>query len=60
MVIALVIALLLPVFGKWIGYAIFSILGFTEAFLLVWNTLRWIISFCDPGHFCLPLFLCSQ
>lgn len=45
MVGALVIALLLPVFGQWIGYAIFSLLGLTEAFLTVWNILRWLISF---------------
>lgn len=45
MIIVLVVALLLPVFGKTIGYAIFSLLGLSEAFLTVWNVLRWLISF---------------
>jgi membrane protein len=45
MLIVIVIALLLPVFGKQIGVFIFSALGLSETFLLIWNAARWIISF---------------
>lgn len=41
----LLVALLLPVFGKMIGEFIFSLFGLAEAFLAVWNFLRWGISF---------------
>lgn len=45
MVIVIAVALLLPVFGKAIGVYIFSLFGVSEEFLLLWNTLRWVISF---------------
>jgi membrane protein len=40
----IVVALLLPVFGKEIGFFIFSNFGFSEQFLSVWNTFRWLVS----------------
>ncbi|PWA10404.1 ribonuclease [Pueribacillus theae] len=45
MVVVIVVALLLPVFGKAIGHFIFSFLGLTETFLVVWEVFRWLISF---------------
>ncbi|MBM7662629.1 membrane protein [Bacillus mesophilus] len=45
MIIVIVIALLLPVFGKQIGLFIFSAMGLSETFLVIWNAARWIISF---------------
>lgn len=44
MVFVIVVALLLPVFGKEIGLFIFSNFGFSEQFLTIWNTLRWLVS----------------
>lgn len=44
MFFVVIIALLLPVFGKMIGEYIFSWFGFTEAFLQTWETFRWIMS----------------
>ncbi|WP_407941533.1 YihY/virulence factor BrkB family protein [Metabacillus schmidteae] len=44
MVFVIIVALLLPVFGKEIGVFIFSNFGFSEEFLTVWNTLRWLVS----------------
>jgi len=40
----IVVALLLPVFGRMIGVYIFSFFGASEQFISVWNGLRWIIS----------------
>ena len=40
---ALVVALILPVFGQQIGILAFSYFGLEEGFLLLWNKLRWII-----------------
>lgn len=45
MVVVIVVALVLPVFGKAIGQFIFSFLGLTETFLIVWEVFRWLISF---------------
>ncbi|RBW70856.1 ribonuclease [Bacillus taeanensis] len=45
MILVIVIALLLPVFGKAIGTFIFNYLGLSNSFLMVWNILRWVISF---------------
>ncbi|WP_110926135.1 YihY/virulence factor BrkB family protein [Bacillus massiliglaciei] len=45
MLFVIVVALLLPVFGKQIGFALFSGFGFSEAFLDIWNGIRWGISF---------------
>ncbi|MED3727970.1 YihY/virulence factor BrkB family protein [Priestia filamentosa] len=44
MIFVIVIALLLPVFGKAIGVYFFSSFGASEEFLDVWNMLRWIVS----------------
>ncbi|WP_246943018.1 YihY/virulence factor BrkB family protein [Bacillus pinisoli] len=45
MIVVIIIALLLPVFGKQIGVFIFSTLGLSDTFLLIWNAARWVISF---------------
>ncbi|WP_051475682.1 YihY/virulence factor BrkB family protein [Bacillus sp. J37] len=44
MVFVIIVALLLPVFGKEIGVFIFSNFGFSAEFLTIWNTLRWLVS----------------
>lgn len=44
MIFVFLVALLLPVFGKQIGFFLFSEFGFSEEFVMVWNTLRWMIS----------------
>lgn len=44
MIMVIVVALLLPVFGRQIGYFLFSEFGFSEQFLKVWNALRWLFS----------------
>ncbi|MCP8617910.1 YihY/virulence factor BrkB family protein [Salirhabdus salicampi] len=44
MVLVIVIALLLPVFGKAIGTFVFSLFGLSAGFLKVWNGIRWVIS----------------
>lgn len=38
------VAFLLPIFGEMIGMYIFSFLGWSENFIKIWNTSRWIIS----------------
>lgn len=45
MIFAIVVALVLPVFGKAIGLFMFSFVGLSETFLMMWNVLRWLISF---------------
>ncbi|MFB6468246.1 YihY/virulence factor BrkB family protein [Cytobacillus sp. Hz8] len=44
MIFVFIIVLLLPVFGREIGIFVFSKLGFSQQFLVIWNTLRWVIS----------------
>ena len=44
MIFVFLFALLLPVFGKQIGLFFFTQFGFSEEFLTVWNTSRWVIS----------------
>ncbi|TRM11617.1 YihY/virulence factor BrkB family protein [Lentibacillus cibarius] len=44
MVLVICMAFLLPVFGKMIGVYIFTFFGASEAFLSVWNALRWVAS----------------
>mgnify|MGYP001191490074 FL=1 len=44
MMLVILIALLLPVFGKEIGLFIFRAFGFTNVFLTIWNTIRWLLS----------------
>jgi membrane protein len=45
MFLVIIVALLLPVFGKLIGTYVFSFLGFSDEFVKVWDALRWVISF---------------
>lgn len=40
----ILIALLLPIFGKMLGMYIFSFFGLSEDFLVIWNMLRWVLS----------------
>lgn len=44
MVFIIVLALLLPVFGREIGLLISSHFGLSTEFLTLWNTLRWFLS----------------
>ncbi|KGP72077.1 YihY/virulence factor BrkB family protein [Pontibacillus yanchengensis] len=44
MLIVIVVALLLPVFGKAIGLYVFTWFGVSERFLAIWDALRWVIS----------------
>jgi membrane protein len=44
MVTVMVVALLLPVFGKQIGMLIFSVYGLSEEFLHTWNAFQWLVS----------------
>src|SRR5690625_2537032 len=44
MIVVIVIALLLPVFGKAIGLYAFSLVDLSDRFLTIWNMLRWVIS----------------
>lgn len=43
LIMSIVIALVLPIFGQQIGIFIFSYLGLEGGFLYWWNSLRWII-----------------
>jgi membrane protein len=45
MIVVIIIALLLPVFGEQIGIFVFSHFGLSNTFLTVWNTIRWLLSF---------------
>ncbi|MRG87451.1 YihY/virulence factor BrkB family protein [Salinibacillus xinjiangensis] len=49
MFFVIIIALLLPVFGKLIGTYIFSFFGANDEFLQVWGMLRWVISIVVMG-----------
>ncbi|MDC3418171.1 YihY/virulence factor BrkB family protein [Aquibacillus salsiterrae] len=44
MLFVIVIAFLLPIFGKAIGVFLFSFVGLSAGFVQAWNTLRWVIS----------------
>ncbi|GFZ84284.1 hypothetical protein GCM10010978_25760 [Compostibacillus humi] len=44
MIFVIIIALLLPVFGRIIGVHIFAFFGLSERFLEVWEMLRWLLS----------------
>ncbi|WP_313893658.1 YihY/virulence factor BrkB family protein [Psychrobacillus sp.] len=44
MIVLLLVALVLPVFGQQIGSILFSYFGFEEGFLKLWNKIRWTIS----------------
>jgi membrane protein len=44
MILVLILAIVLPVFGRQIGLFLFSQLGYTSEFIKVWNTLSWLVS----------------
>lgn len=44
MIVVIVVALILPVFGRLIGLFLFSQLELSDQFLTVWNALRWFVS----------------
>ncbi|WP_243387997.1 YihY/virulence factor BrkB family protein [Bacillus kexueae] len=44
MIFVIIIALLLPVFGREIGLFISSVFGLSDMFLTVWNMVRWLVS----------------
>ncbi|GAE94408.1 ribonuclease BN [Gracilibacillus boraciitolerans JCM 21714] len=44
MLLVIIIAFVLPIFGRMIGVYLFSLLGLSDGFLQWWNTLRWVIS----------------
>jgi membrane protein len=44
MIFVIIVALVLPVFGKMIGLFLFSAFGFPATFLMIWNAMRWVIS----------------
>ncbi|HZG59470.1 MAG TPA: YihY/virulence factor BrkB family protein [Anoxybacillus sp.] len=44
MMSVIVVALVLPVFGRVIGSFLFSVFGFSSEFLAIWNTFRWVVS----------------
>lgn len=44
MILVIVVALILPVFGKQIGVFLFSIFELSEEFITGWNALRWLVS----------------
>ncbi len=46
MMFVILVALLLPVFGHWIGMLIFSLLEISATFLVFWEFFRWFVSFC--------------
>lgn len=44
MVVVIITAFVLPIFGRMIGVYLFSFFGLSDGFLSMWNTLRWVIS----------------
>ncbi|GIO24910.1 YihY/virulence factor BrkB family protein [Oceanobacillus sp. J11TS1] len=44
MILIIILALLLPLFGRMIGTYLFSWVGFADSFLAIWGTLRWVVS----------------
>src|SRR5699024_3104192 len=44
MVLVIIVALLLPIFGENIGVYVFSIINMSDRFLELWTMLRWVIS----------------
>ncbi|MFA1822077.1 YihY/virulence factor BrkB family protein [Virgibacillus oceani] len=44
MIIVIITALLLPVFGRMIGVYIFSLFGLSEGFISIWESFRYVIS----------------
>jgi membrane protein len=44
MIFVLILAIVLPVFGREIGVFLFSHMGYTTEFIKVWDTLSWLVS----------------
>ncbi|MBV7506366.1 YihY/virulence factor BrkB family protein [Bacillus sp. sid0103] len=44
MILVLILAIILPVFGREIGLFLFSQLGYTTEFIRLWDTLSWLVS----------------
>ncbi|MCM3115862.1 YihY/virulence factor BrkB family protein [Neobacillus sp. MER 74] len=44
MILVLILAIILPVFGREIGIFLFSQLGYTTEFIKLWNALSWLVS----------------
>ncbi|MCJ0933336.1 YihY/virulence factor BrkB family protein [Virgibacillus halodenitrificans] len=44
MVVIILTAFLLPIFGKMIGVYLFSFIGMSDGFITVWQAMRWIVS----------------
>lgn len=44
MIFVLILAIVLPVFGREIGVFLFSQMGYTTEFIKVWDTLSWLVS----------------
>ncbi|MUV38673.1 putative ribonuclease-like protein YfkH [Lentibacillus sp. JNUCC-1] len=44
MIVVIIVAFLLPIFGKLIGEYIFSFIGLSETFINTWSALRWVMS----------------
>jgi membrane protein len=44
MIVVIIVAIVLPVFGRGIGLFLFSKFGFSGQFLIIWAALRWVIS----------------
>jgi membrane protein len=44
MIFVFILALIIPVFGREIGLFLFSKLGYTTAFIKLWNALSWLVS----------------
>ncbi|GAB2534572.1 YihY/virulence factor BrkB family protein [Gracilibacillus alcaliphilus] len=44
MIVVIIVAFALPIFGRMIGEYVFSLIGLSDDFVSTWNTLRWVIS----------------
>jgi membrane protein len=44
MIFVIIVALILPIFGKQIGVFLFSQFKLSDQFIMVWNALRWLVS----------------
>src|SRR5699024_7000955 len=40
----IIVAFLLPIFGRVLGTYVFSLIGLSDTFIEIWNTFRWVIS----------------
>jgi membrane protein len=44
MILVLILAIVIPIFGKEIGVFLFSLLGYTSQFLKLWNAFSWLVN----------------